>query len=174
MKYKWPARVVGFAMFGFMLAYVHALYLGISAPVPGALMPHRSFMIIDDQQQAWLANESSRFGIGQYDVWRHRSGDTLEQGRVPSWVLIPAAGTSTISRGFGWPLPALTGAEEYANATRSFVRAPGYHLRNGSTAALTPTRLLAGIVVNSILFGLAAYAIVWAAVKALFMAFARR
>lgn len=60
MKHKWPARVFGFAMVGFMLAYLHALYLGTTAPNPGALMPHRSFMIIDDQQQAWLANESSR------------------------------------------------------------------------------------------------------------------
>jgi len=170
MKYKWPARVVGFVILGFMLAYLHAMYLGIASPGPGGVIPHRQFILIDDQQQTWVVWQSSGVGLRQYDLWPDASGWALEQGKVPGWVLRPALGRSTISRGFGWPLPALTGAEEYGN--RRLMSAPGYFVRNGLN--FIPTRLLAGIIVNSILFSIVSVAIVWAAAKTWSKAFARR
>ena len=160
MRIKRLGRVLGFAMGGAVLALLHALYLGITAPIPAACY-HTSPFLLGDGPRSWVVAPASVFGIRQYDLTADAAiypvAVDLEQGTVPSWVLRPASGQSAISRGFGWPFVALTGAEVYAN--KRLVNEPGYFVR--SNQDLVPTQLRVGILANSFLFACVAFLLVW-------------
>lgn len=162
MKLRWPLRVAGFGIFGMLLAAFHSMYLGATAPSPGAFGAEELFICVDESQ-SWVVIESSRFGIRQYTVAHGAIGYLFELGTVPDWVFRPVSGQDSISRGFGWPLPALVGTEVYAN--RRLMELPGYLVVRGRY--WVPVRVTGGLFANAGFFGLATGIIVWLAKKAL-------
>ncbi len=138
---------------GVSLAALQAMFFGVTAPAPGALMPDR-FVLVDDGSRQWVLVESSGFGIRQYDTTPDPpqlflDNQPVEEGVVPGWVMLPGPDRSSISRGFGWPLVALTGTEVYEG--RRMVETPGYAV--GWRGRMTPTQIRPGLIVNGLVFG---------------------
>lgn len=146
---------------GVSLAAMQAVLLGVSAPAPGALMPDR-FVLVDDGSRQWAVVESSGFGIRQYDTTPDPpqlflDNQPVEAGGVPGWVMLPRPDRSSISRGFGWPLAALSGTEVYEG--RRMVETPGYAV--GSRGRMMPTQIRPGLIVNGLLFGVVLLGVAW-------------
>lgn len=147
---------------GVGVAVLQAMAIGAAAPSPGGLMPDR-FVLVDDGSRRWVAVDSSGLGIRQYDMTPDPpqfflDNNPVEEGGVPGWVLLPRADRSSISRGFGWPLVALSGTEVYEG--RRMVETPGYMVTRRQHR-LVPVSPRAGLAVNGLLFGLVVFGVVW-------------
>ncbi len=149
MKIKWPLQIAGFGLLGLGLATFHAMYLGATAPNPGALIPKEPFIVVEGSQ-SWVVLPASHFGIRQYTVGQVTSGYLFELGKVPDWVFRSESGQDAHTRGFGWPFPALVGTEVYAN--NRLIDLPGYLVVRGSH--WVPVRVTGGLFANAGFFGL--------------------
>ncbi|MCC5787362.1 MAG: hypothetical protein JJU33_11750 [Phycisphaerales bacterium] len=162
-KLKWAVLAVVCAFAGVGVAALQARALGAFGPPPGALMPDR-LILVDDGPRRLMAMDSSFLGIRQYGMEPEPSQAFLdnqpfpfEEGVVPGWVLLPEPGRNSISRGFGWPLVALTGTEVYED--RLMVETPGYAV--GPRGSMMPTQVRPGLLVNGLFFGGVLLGLVW-------------